>query len=161
MLEPKFNKIDKNTRLFITKKYICTGHFALSRTAMPLPNFPKPLFNQVINLQFGNYVMGISGGVTDDDLEKADNTISAVIPKRDNYKLISNHPSGVKFIHDTDRILAYVYDFGESKIGVSTDYVPLMRLGHCFAKDKTSPIIVLAEDNIESELLAVIMPMRL
>lgn len=157
---PKFT-IDKSDRIYITDKYVCNGHWLVDRVnarSQSMPIFDR-MFKPVLNLQHGAYYDGIACGVTNGGQLPA---FEQVIPKRDGYKICFEQAQGVEFRADSDEILAYKFQTqdGAVTVGIAPKYVPLLRLGKVYAKEAISPLIVLS-DGINSELLAVVMPMRL
>lgn len=153
-MEPKFT-ISKTERLFIDDKFICNGHWLVTRNAAHSPMAPKPL-KPLLAAKHGTYYNGINAGPDKDDAPD----MTRVIPKRDGYKKIAVAPVSVNFAGD--RISAYKYDLGEgAEIGIDPRYVPLLKLGHVFAKDSTSPVLVLDGETLNDDLLAVVMPVRL
>lgn len=153
-MTPKFT-IGKE-RIMIGEKYLCNGHWLASRDAALSPMAPKPL-KLLLSVKTGTYHDGVAAGLSVETTPD----FASVIPKRDGYLILKESPSGVEFRGDSTEIMAYVYEAGDFKIGVAHRYVPLLGLGRAFAKDSSSPIIVLDGDTLNDNLLAVVMPMRL
>lgn len=151
MLIPKFT-IGKQ-KLLIGKKFISNGHWMVTREACSAPLAPKAL-KPLLSVMHGTYQNGIADGLSGGTLPD----FAQVIPKRDGYIAITD-PSGVEFRGDT--VQAYVFDSPDFKIGINPDYMPIVRMGHAFAKDKTSPILVLDGTTLNDNLVAVVMPLRL
>ncbi len=167
-MTPKFT-IGKSDKVYISDKFLCTGHWLCTREIAQSHVAPKAL-KPLLSLQIGCYDSGISSGKTRD--EKGLPDFAQVIPKRDGYLPVQFDPIGVEFCgQDSDEIRAYKYQnraevkAGETDsnfvFGAQQQYVPLLRMGHVFAKDALSPIIVLGGDSLNDELLAVVMPYRL
>lgn len=153
MLIPKFS-IGKD-RLYITPEYLCNGHWLVKKAAARSPAAPKA-FKPLLIAQTGSYFNGLSGG-----LDRSDTIdVTQAIPSRDGYVLMSPDPVGVEF-KNSDTVAAYIFQCGEFKIGVNPNYVPIMRLGHAFAKEARSPILILEGNSLNDELVGVVMPLRL
>lgn len=154
MLTPKFT-LPKTERVYLTDKYFCNGHWLLKRDQIP-PHFKA--FAPLRNLKNGAYVDGYAN-------ESNDNLpdIEAVIPQREGYTLLSPQPSGCHFAFETT-VSAYTYltvDFEtQFEVAVDPKYVPLMQLGHCFAKNPTAPILILSGNTLNDDLVGVLMPRR-
>lgn len=154
-MQPQF-KIGNSESLHITEQYLCNGHWLIDRKAIPSFNF-KPL-KKVENLAYGSYSMGLGAGKTNE----CKVNFAQIIPERSKYVPMSSSPVRVEFRGpDSDEIMAYVYSFGGQEIGISPKYVPLLRLGFCFARDNLSPVIVLNDSKIDSNLIGVVMPVRI
>ena len=156
MLFPKFIFSPKDT-LYVQKGLYSNGHWMI--TDAGLSNFAAPSILKKQNfksLKDGNYCEGIKNLPTSLHMD-----ISKVIPKRDDYTLLTQ-PTRIKF-ESNFAIKAYVYidALGKSEIGVNIDYIELLCMGHAFAKNKTSPILILDSQNLNGELLGLLMPMRL
>lgn len=158
MLQPKF-KPDTSDRLYINEQFLSNGHWLFTRYAFKAPTLPKAA-KALEHMSHGSYMNKDKVADTAPPMEN-------IIPKRDGYQKLNPNPVGVNFRTDMDTITAFKYECLTEKscdafiIGVSTDYVSLMRMGHCFARDKISPIIILDEPNLNGNLLAIVMPMRL
>jgi hypothetical protein len=152
MLIPKF-KIDASDRLYVDEKNISNGHWLLRRQYMSLPQIPKA-FKAVENIKNGTYAMGLRGGWDrpgTPDMER-------ILPSNmDGYKKLNPIPQGVMF-HNENWVQGYRYETEDKSLSVfvATQYVPLMQLGECFAKEEKAPIIIQAC----GETAAVIMPLR-
>jgi hypothetical protein len=163
MLTPKFKPL-KDQCLHLTPDYICDSHWLLTKRIvfkMPKGMVPKIILD-LEHRQNGRYPKGIKGYRDDNTME-----LASVIPKRDGYQKLLPQPTGVEFRSEWN-ISAYKFQNEETigaptfTIGVSTDYVSLMRLGFCFAKDAVSPILILADNDLNSpEFIGLVMPMRL
>lgn len=154
MLQPKFT-VGRSDRLYITEKYLCNGHWLVTRDCAANIMGPKAL-KPLLSVQHGTYFDGLSGGKSKDETPDT----AQAIPKRDGYELLELDPVGVEF-KNSDWIGAYVFQGKGFRVGVAPQYVPLLRMGRAFAKDHTGPIIVLGGDSLNDELVAVVMPMRL
>lgn len=153
---PKFT-IGKE-RLHITENILSNGHWLVTRYAAQSPVAPKalkPLLSAINGTYYDGLVNGVSVPTTPD--------MAQVIPKRDGYLPLLEQSQGVEFRADTDEVLAYKFQpqCGSFTIGVATKYVPMLRLGFAHARDALSPIIVLDSRDLNGELLAIVMPMRL
>jgi hypothetical protein len=157
MLKPKFT-LDKNERLYLTEKYVSNGHWLLTRTACNVARMLKitKAFDLLDSMHVGRYDTGISGGKTCD--VKPD-MLDSVIPVRDGYKPVSKSPVGVVF--DGTTVRTYKYSSDGFETGINPKYVPLLELGHAHAKDADHPILILDSKDLNGELMAVIMPVRL
>ncbi len=154
MLSPKFKINQSNTdRIFVTPEYFCNGHWLAVRAnlnAQGLKMF-KPLQDKIPGTYYAN---------TFHDASTPD--ITQVIPKRDGYKPINPVPARVIFKNESIDISSYVYSVqNDHEVGVNVTYAPLLTLGYAFSKDKKSPIIVLNSNDLNGELVAVVMPMRI
>ena len=158
-MEPKF-KVARDERMYVTQKYFCNGHWLLNRESANLYWF-KPI-KGLRNIAHGRYASGISSE-PEPACDLDETLTNEVIPKRDGYLKMSADPIGVKFKGpDSDEIMAYVYSFGnDQEIGISPRYVPLLRLGCCFAKDAFSPVLILDGGTLNDGLVGIVMPMRL
>lgn len=153
MLVPKF-KLEKTDRVYITDKYLCNGKWLLTRESAKSPVAPKSLA-PLLSLKTGSYHDGIAGGWTSEQTPD----MAQVIPKRDGYKPLGVAPIGVGFSSEVN-ISSYRYQGEGFVIGVSPLYVPLLQLGHCFAKDALSPILILDGYSLNDNLVGIVMPMR-
>lgn len=159
-LAPKFS-LDKSEKLFLGDKYLCNGHWLIKREYAATKFAPTAL-RGLCNMRLGCYYEGPRG--TCDTETKLPN-FDGLIPQRDGYRLLERNPIGVEF--KSDEISCYIFAvterFGEPtfRIGVNPKYVPLMRIGHTFAKDALSPLLVLQGDTLNDDLIGVVMPMRL
>ena len=134
MLLPKF-KITKDERLFITPLGVSNGHWYASAEYLKSPQAHKA-FAALKNIPHGNYTMGyceVTNGA-------APINIAQIFPKRDGYLPLKPAPQAVEF-RGENSISSYIYktnaplDVDNFEIGINTDYVPLMLMGHAFAKD--------------------------
>ncbi len=153
---PKFT-IGKE-RLHITESILSNGHWLVTRYAAKSPVAPKalkPLLSAINGTYYDGLVAGVSVPTTPD--------MAQVIPKRDGYLPLDHNATGIGFRAETDEVIAYKFSpkSGEFTIGVAHRYVPLLRMGNAFAKDANCPIIVLDSADLNGELMAVVMPMRL
>lgn len=148
---PKF-KINNDHPHFIDDKYISNGYWAVTHKAASSVCAPKPL-TALLNWKKGRYQgkNWLNGNTLD---------IEAVIPKRDGYTPMQPAPFSVAFRNGTE-IMAYKYQAGDMPIGIAPQYVSLLMLGKAFAKSPKDAIIVLESENLNSEILAVIMPIKL
>lgn len=153
--------IKKDQRLYVHETYITNGHWLIHRTnyqPMPLPIKLRPLWK----MPLGQYH------------SKSDPEPAPIggfdpvryIPKRDGYTPLLHAPIGVKFRESEqfcDEIIAYKFQIedGGAVIGIDPAYVPILRLGFGFAKSPIDPVLVLKHPDINSDLVAVIMPVRL
>lgn len=158
-MTPKFTT--GKERLHISDKYLCNGHWLVTRDAAKGPMAPKA-FKALLSVKNGSYHDGIANGIT---VETPPN-MEQIIPKRDGYELLFEQAQGVQFRADTDEIIAYKFNpqntgTNEFTIGVNPDYVPVMRMGYAFAKDALSPILILDGRTLNDNLVGIVMPMRL
>lgn len=153
-MHPKFN-LAKQDRVYITDEYFTNGEFLITRSSMNSPLAPKAL-KVLANFLPGTYGEGTGKPITSEKTPDC----GSVIPKRDGYKTMAIAPIGVKFMLEMDTIQAYQFECPGFVICVSPAYVPILRLGVPFAKDKASPIIILSEGNLNSDLIGLVMPMR-
>ena len=154
---PSF-KIGNRDKLYVSKKYLCNGHWLINREAPQTFNF-RPL-KRAADLKEGSYNFGIGGGWDSDHQPNYEQ----VIPKRDKYVKLLEAAQRVAFRDGEDKIMAYVFkplDGPDFEIGVAPHYVPLMRLGNCFAKDELSPVLILDGPTINDNLIGVVMPIRI
>ncbi len=153
-MKPKFT-LGKTERCFLTKDYFSNGRYLIPRGILSQLGLSK-----ILNRQLGSYHEGIDYPMTRGETPD----MNSIIPQREGYKLLRDQPTGVKFKYG-DEVQAYRFSEGselsEFEIGVDPKYVPLLRLGHAHAKNASCPIIVLDSKDLNGELLAVIMPMRL
>jgi len=163
-LEPKF-KINKSDRLYITDDYFSNGHWIVARNSIQ-KRIDCPVskqLQQLLCLRNGAYYDGPTGFP-----KEYSGDITRVIPKRDEYLPIIDTPAGVKFVGNA--IHAYYFfiqkideetrEDQSFQIYVDPSYVPLIRLGYGFAKSKLDPILILKEQDINSDLVGAVMPMR-
>jgi hypothetical protein len=153
MLVPKFT-IGKE-RLFVTDKYLCNGHWLVTKDAAKSPIAPKS-FKPLLTCISGTYYDGLAGGLS----QETTPDVTQAIPKRDGYELLEADPVAVEF-SNCDNIGAYIYQGKGFRIGVAPQYVPLLRMGFCFAKEERAPILILAGNTLNDELVGIVMPMRL
>lgn len=153
MLIPRFS-LDRGERLYITGDLISNGHWLIKRHAALVAMAPKPLAS-LLSLREGKYFDGISGGLSTEDTMD----LAQVIPKREGYERLEG-PQAVQF-RNGDGIGAYIYQGRDFKIGVEPNYTPLLRMGYAFAKGPREPILVLDDETLNGELLAVVMPIRI
>ena len=153
-MKPKFT-IKKSERLMVSDKYICNGHWLVTKEAVEhSPGAPKPL-KKVLHYKNGKYE---NGEFFSDDLPN----FETVIPKRDKYKPINADTIDAKIYAWDGEIKSYILYFNEDeKIGLNPNYYPLITMGNAFAKDAKSPILVLDSEDLNGNLQAVVMPMRL
>lgn len=151
---PKYS-LSKTERVYITEKYFTDGKILLTKDAINSPLAPKPL-KAVLNLANGCYYEGIAKPKSSNEPPDC----SQVIPKRDDYKPMRPEPCGVSFVNET-QVLAYKFQCDDFEIGIAPHYVPIARMGFCFAKRATDPILVLSENSLNGDLIGVIMPIRL
>lgn len=162
MLKPKF-KIDNDTKLYITDKYMSNGHWLVIKNNLRKEG--KTLFKKYLKYAPDTYFADTpsGNGLTNEKME-------LVIPKRDGYSPLKAQPNGVSFqeikvLNQAPCILAYKYEntpmIGEKsfEIGINPIYATLFNLGHAFAKDPKSPILVLDSSDLNGNLIAVVMPM--
>ena len=158
---PKFN-ISKTESLHLTDKWITNGHWMVKRDKADSRTAPKAL-KTLLSLKLGSYRDGLSYGLTSETTPDCE----SIIPTRNGYLPLSNHgnPETITFKQDSDEINAYIYKAGngesEIKIGVAHKYVPLLRMGYVHVKAPTAPIIILDSEDLNGELIAIVMPMRL
>lgn len=150
-MKPVF-KVDRGEKLYIDKDYVSNGHWLVPKARIGY-RWPQAL-RKLLVLREGRYALGMSGGVFADPPD-----LRPFIPKREGYEPISREPLGVEL--QGSEVKVYVYAAGAFKVGVQPRYVPLLEMGRGFAKDATSPLLVLDGETINDELLAVLMPMKL
>ncbi len=166
-MTPSF-KLATSERLYIDGTYCANGHWLMHRQnaqAVARVLHRKEILkvlNQCDSLKHGTYADGVANGAS----TNTPPDMAAIIPQRTGYGRMTDKPCGVSFRNESDEIIAYKFGCNASAddgftVGVAHRYVPLLRLGHGFAKDKNSPIIVLDSDDLNGNLLAVIMPVRL
>lgn len=165
-MKPKFT-LNKSDKVFIGEKYLCNGHWLCTREIVNSNIGPKAL-KPLLSMVQGCYDSGIGGQRSERELPD----FAQVIPSRDGFLPVSWGAVGVEFRGDSDEIIAYKFealnptaDAGGHKpgfvFGVAANYVPLLRLGHVFAKEACSPILVLDGPSLNDNLIAVVMPIRL
>jgi len=164
MLTTKFAL--KKERIYVTDDLVCNGHWLLIKSYADYKTAPKSL-REVLSLKNGQYSEGIKGNL--DTISPMPN-LKGIIPKRDGYLKLLAAPVGVSFANEYD-IRAYKFKTALNEpqgtnepqditIGVDVDYVPLLKMGTCFAKDALSPILILAGDTLNDDLIGIVMPMR-
>lgn len=153
-MTPKF-KINKGDRLYLSEKYVCNGHWLITRAAAQSHVAPKPL-KDLTRFAFGSYPSGIAGGVATGMPD-----MDAIIPKRDGYALIDRKPTRAVFRSDDLTIESYVYQCGDFEIAIDPIYAPLLGMGSVYAKAAGEPIIILGGDTLGDEFVGVIMPRRI
>lgn len=156
-------KIGKSDRIYIDTKFLCNSHWLCTRDVAASYVGPKAL-KPLLSMKEGAYLEGIGAPVTNGSMPD----FAQIIPHREGFIPVGLSPCGVEFRgSDSDVIMAYKFraENPETKEGfelaVAHNYVPLLRLGHVFAKDARSPVIVLGGSTLNDELLAVIMPYRI
>lgn len=155
-LTPKFT-IDKNDRLYLDKDYLSNGHWLVHRRSLGVRHslVQKELL-KVQNVALGAYQEGYGqeqcGTIPD---------FAQAIPKRDGYKPLGKEVRAYIPDYTWPSIYVFRLSLGEEWIGINYKYLPLLSLGHAFGRNKESPILVLDSDDLNGELLAVVMPMRL
>lgn len=134
MLKPTF-KIPKSDRLYIGETHISNGHWLIRRDKLPLPTVPKAL-KDLGQLMLGKY----DGGLRDNSKLP---DMSGFEPKTmEGYSKLKPHPKRVIF-HNETWIKGYVFETEAGfEVGISADYVELMKLGECFARDKSTAIVI-------------------
>lgn len=164
-MTPKFS-LTKNDKIYVGEKYLCNGHWLCTREIASSHVAPKAL-KPLLSLQIGCYDVGIAGGKTREKDGLPD--FAAVIPKRDGYLPVKSAPAGVHFRRqDSDEVKAFKFTASNPEdpsqdftFGVDQQYVPILRMGHIFAKDSRSAILVLDGATLNDNLLAVVMPYRI
>ncbi len=152
-------KFDRKQKMYIDEKYISNGHWLVTRNFLYSPQCPKSL-SSLLSLQIGVYDSGIAHPKYDN--EKMPEW-AQIIPKRDGYQIITPVPVSSEFRESSliPTLWALVYEFPGGEIGVDPAYGQLAQSGAAFAKDPKAPIIVLDSGDLNGELLAIVMPMRL
>ena len=152
-------KLDRKQKTYIDEKYISNGHWLVTRNFLNSPQCPKSL-SSMLSLQIGVYDSGIAHPKY--DTAKMPDW-AQIIPKRDGYQIITPVPSGAEFRDSSfiPTLWTLVYEFPGGEIGVDPAYGQLIQSGAAFCKDPKSPIIVLDSGDLNGELLAIVMPMRL
>lgn len=159
-MKPTF-KISSDERIYIDKKFICNGHWMVSRGNVPLYLIPKPIA-QLEYFQPGVYSQGLKAGPQDTKMPD----LGALIPLRDGYRSLAPEPIGVEFRGDV--VSTYIFetehitDREPVRVGLDPRYLALLRMGHGFVKQsQNAPVLVLSGESLADDFRALIMPMRI
>ena len=174
MLKPKFTIDLKDCRLILMNNYICNGHYLIN-TKIVRKDKSSPIYKELSKVQFmllGNYVAGERTGDFDES------KIPSMIPNRNGYRPLTFKEA---IVNEDLSITGYRFSIArpeplpqirtdippfeghvEECVAINTDYVKLLELGHAFGKSKLDPVLVLdGNDPAESQVIAVIMPIRI
>lgn len=157
MLTPRF-KINKTDRIYLTEDFLCNGYWLIAHKNPSYLWKIEKIVSPILQLKCGAYTLGINKPMTDTKTPD----MATIIPKREGYKVLKPTPISANFKNELN-IDAFVYETQDEslKIGVNTDYVELLSLGTCHAKDKSSPILVLSDESLNGDLIAVVMPYKI
>ncbi len=151
-MKPMF-KVDMD-RLYISDKWLCNGHWLISRDAAKRETVlnrsgAKAVFKKLLTMRNGKIVCG---DYVDEDIPD----LETVIPARgDQSDLVF---SGEAEFNESLTLMTFIYKGDSFKIGVAPEYAPLLQLGDKIkAKNTLSPIAVYDDGS----LAAVIMPRRI
>lgn len=159
-MKPTFKINDKDSPIHITDKHITNGHWLFDkemlRGKLDVPPTVRNAFKKWINLPNGRYHFNDVSPVTLD--------VAHVVPRdipSKGYSAINAKAIRAEFRPDFS-ISAFVFENEKGdKVGVNPDYVLLTKIGHCFMRSPNEPIIILEHPDLESNLIGLLMPVRI
>lgn len=176
-MKPTF-KIDSDERIYANADYISNGHWMVSRKAAASKTAP-PALRKLAGIPAGAYPAGYSPRREARAGDCPDFSGVLKLASKAKRAIWMDGPTGVNFHRpeeptgkdkgkrvERDRITAYIFGYngepsGTQRIGIAPRYVPILRMGYAFAADERSAIRVCVAPDPASELVAVIMPVRL
>jgi len=167
-MEPKF-KMDKGDIIHRGAVYTTNGHWLVRNDRTSL--MPKALSKWIAEHTEGRYDFGEL--CLTRECANLDQLIKGHIHHDlSAYKKLKDRPIGVKFRNNMDEIMAYVFEAEDEsfEIGVQPMYVPILRMGNCFArapeKGKNDSLVwsaILITDglSVSDTLIGLLMPVRI
>jgi hypothetical protein len=175
-MRPTFS-FDKHDKLFADATHLSNGHWMISRMAAASKAAPVQL-RKLAAIPPGSYPAGYAPK-REARAGDCPNMSGVLDLAKKATRAIWDEPQGVLFHKPKeatgkdkgkrvlrDIITAYVFGYNgapseRQRIGIAPGYVPLLRMGYGFASDALGPIRVCAENDPDSEVLAIIMPVKI